>query len=50
MNSISQQYPTVCVWLLDKRALAEARVRVGLSKAAEDSFLDVIRAGLCEVD
>ncbi|KAL1833622.1 hypothetical protein ACET3Z_003273 [Daucus carota] len=43
-SSISQQYPTVCVWLLDKRALAEARVRVGLSKAAEDSFLDVIRA------
>lgn len=43
-SSISQQYPTVCVWLLDKRALSEARVRVGLSKAAEESFLDVIRA------
>lgn len=43
-SSISQQYPTVCVWLLDKRALSEARMRAGLSKAAEDSFLDVIRA------
>uniref|UniRef100_A0A7N0ZZD7 Protein kinase domain-containing protein n=1 Tax=Kalanchoe fedtschenkoi TaxID=63787 RepID=A0A7N0ZZD7_KALFE len=40
----SQQYPTVCVWLLDKRALSEARQRAGLSKAAEDSFLDIIRA------
>uniref|UniRef100_M4DI13 Protein kinase domain-containing protein n=1 Tax=Brassica campestris TaxID=3711 RepID=M4DI13_BRACM len=40
----SQQYPTVCVWMLDKRALSEARVRAGLSKAAEDAFLDLIRA------
>ncbi|CAL1351933.1 unnamed protein product [Linum trigynum] len=39
-----QQYPVVCVWVLDKRALSEARIRVGLSKAAEDSFLDVVRA------
>ncbi|KAG2303630.1 hypothetical protein Bca4012_062382 [Brassica carinata] len=39
-----QQYPTVCVWVLDKRALSEARARAGLSKAAEDSFLDLIRA------
>ncbi|KFK44375.1 hypothetical protein AALP_AA1G249300 [Arabis alpina] len=39
-----QQYPTVCVWVLDKRALSEARARLGLSKAAEDSFLDLIRA------
>lgn len=39
-----QQYPTVCVWVLDKRALSEARARAGLSKAAEDSFLDIIRA------
>ncbi|KAL8485777.1 hypothetical protein ACS0TY_027887 [Phlomoides rotata] len=37
-------YPTVCVWVLDKKALAEARQRAGLSKAAEDAFLDVIRA------
>ncbi|KAG6388921.1 hypothetical protein SASPL_150357 [Salvia splendens] len=37
-------YPTVCVWVLDKKALSEARQRAGLSKAAEDSFLDVIRA------
>ncbi|XP_065852087.1 SCY1-like protein 2 B [Euphorbia lathyris] len=40
----AHQYPTVCVWVLDKKALAEARVRAGLSKAAEDAFLDVIRA------
>ncbi|XP_010521095.1 PREDICTED: SCY1-like protein 2 [Tarenaya hassleriana] len=40
----SQQYPTVCVWVLDKRSLSEARVRAGLSKAAEDAFLDLIRA------
>lgn len=39
-----QQYPTVCVWVLDKRALSESRTRAGLSKAAEDSFLDMIRA------
>ncbi|KAG7586675.1 Protein kinase domain [Arabidopsis thaliana x Arabidopsis arenosa] len=39
-----QQYPTVCVWMLDKRALSEARVRAGLSKGAEDAFLDLIRA------
>ncbi|KAF7824946.1 SCY1-like protein 2 [Senna tora] len=38
------QYPLVCVWVLDKRALAEARMRAGLTKAAEDSFLDLIRA------
>ncbi|XP_050216709.1 SCY1-like protein 2 B [Mercurialis annua] len=40
----THQYPTVCVWVLDKKALSEARVRAGLSKAAEDAFLDVIRA------
>ncbi|KAK1325199.1 hypothetical protein QJS10_CPA01g02138 [Acorus calamus] len=39
-----QQYPTVCVWVLDKRALSEARTRAGLPKAAEDAFLDVVRA------
>lgn len=39
-----QQYPVVCVWVLDKRVLSEARTRAGLSKAAEDSFLDIIRA------
>ncbi|PHT34254.1 hypothetical protein CQW23_26054 [Capsicum baccatum] len=37
-------YPNVCVWLLDKRSLSEARQRAGLSKAAEDSFFDIIRA------
>ncbi|KAE8684410.1 white-brown-complex ABC transporter family [Hibiscus syriacus] len=37
------QYPTVCVWLLDKKVLSEARARAGLSKVAEDSFLDLIR-------
>ena len=41
---MSQQYPTVCVWVLDKKALSEARTRAGLSRAAEESFLDVIRA------
>ena len=40
----STQYPLVSVWVLDKRALSEVRSRAGLSKAAEDSFLDVIRA------
>ncbi|KAK6940366.1 Protein kinase domain [Dillenia turbinata] len=40
----THQYPTVCVWVLDKRTLSEARLRAGLSKAAEDSFLDIIRA------
>ncbi|RWW36635.1 hypothetical protein BHE74_00058321, partial [Ensete ventricosum] len=40
----STHYPLVTVWLLDKRALAEARTRAGLSKAAEDAFLDLVRA------
>ncbi|KAH0463244.1 hypothetical protein IEQ34_007826 [Dendrobium chrysotoxum] len=40
----STQYPVVCVWLLDKRALSEARTRAGLTRATEDGFLDVIRA------
>lgn len=43
-GSSSQQYPTVCVWVLDKRSLSEARLRAGLSKATEDSFFDIIRA------
>lgn len=42
--SRQQQYPLVCVWVLDKRVLSEARMRAGLTKAAEDSFLDLIRA------
>lgn len=29
--------------MLDKRALSEARVRAGMSKAAEEAFLDLIR-------
>ncbi|KAH7841529.1 hypothetical protein Vadar_031122 [Vaccinium darrowii] len=44
VGSSSQQYPTVCVWVLDKRFLSEARLRAGLSKATEDSFFDIIRA------
>ncbi|KAJ7982570.1 ARM repeat kinase family protein [Quillaja saponaria] len=43
-SSRLHQYPIVCVWVLDKRALSEARMRAGLSKAAEDAFFDVIRA------
>ncbi|CAO2834419.1 unnamed protein product [Amaranthus hypochondriacus] len=39
----TSQYSSVCVWLLDKRSLSEARTRTGLSKALEDSFLDVLR-------
>lgn len=42
-SSTGSQYSAVCVWLLDKRSLTEARTRAGLSKAAEDSFLDVLR-------
>ncbi|XVF37320.1 hypothetical protein REPUB_Repub19eG0135600 [Reevesia pubescens] len=38
------QYPTVCVWVLDKKLLSEARSRAGFSKVAEDSFFDLIRA------
>ena len=37
------QYPVVSVWVLDKKALSGARMRAGLTKAAEDSFLDIIR-------
>ncbi|KAK8924028.1 hypothetical protein KSP39_PZI019145 [Platanthera zijinensis] len=40
----STQYSLVCVWLLDKRALSEARARAGLSRATEDGFLNIIRA------
>ncbi|KAK4783642.1 hypothetical protein SAY86_008016 [Trapa natans] len=39
-----QQYPQVCVWVLDKRVLSEARTRAGLTKAAEDAFLEIARA------
>uniref|UniRef100_A0A0D6R132 Protein kinase domain-containing protein n=1 Tax=Araucaria cunninghamii TaxID=56994 RepID=A0A0D6R132_ARACU len=41
---VQGQYPQVCVWFLDKKALSEARQRAGLSKTAEDAFLDIIRA------
>ncbi|KAF7833858.1 SCY1-like protein 2 [Senna tora] len=37
------QYPVVCVWVLDKRVISEARIRAGLTKSAEDLFLDLIR-------
>ncbi|KAK3161288.1 hypothetical protein QOZ80_1BG0075190 [Eleusine coracana subsp. coracana] len=40
----STPYPVVSVWVLDKRALADARARSGLSKSAEDAFLDLVRA------
>lgn len=43
-SSRPHQYPNVCVWVLDKRAISEARTRAGLSKATEDSFFDIIRA------
>nr|DAD21189.1 TPA_asm: hypothetical protein HUJ06_022652 [Nelumbo nucifera] len=43
-GSTPAQYPIFCVWVLDKRAISEARARAGLSKAAEDAFFDVIRA------
>lgn len=41
--SRQHQYPVVCVWVLDKKALSEARLKAGLTKAAEDAFLDLIR-------
>lgn len=43
-RSGSSQYPNVCVWVVDKRSLSEVRTRAGLSKAAEDAFLDMLRA------
>ncbi|KAH1105633.1 hypothetical protein J1N35_009401 [Gossypium stocksii] len=38
------QYPTVCVWILDKKAMSKARACAGLSKVVEDSFFNLIRA------
>ncbi|KAB2019133.1 hypothetical protein ES319_D08G276600v1 [Gossypium barbadense] len=38
------QYPTVCVWVLDKKAMSKARACAGSSKAVEDSFFNLIRA------
>ncbi|KAK9088864.1 hypothetical protein Scep_027946 [Stephania cephalantha] len=43
-GSAPAQYPIVCVWVLDKRALSEERLRAGLSKAADDSFFEIVRA------
>ncbi|XP_058095623.1 SCY1-like protein 2 B [Magnolia sinica] len=43
-GTTTSQYPLVCVWILDKRVLSEARSRAGLSKATEDAFFDIIRA------
>ncbi|KAM1646863.1 hypothetical protein FF2_008284 [Malus domestica] len=37
----AHQYPTVCIWVLDKKALSE---RAGLTKATEDGFLEIIRS------
>ncbi|EFJ36554.1 hypothetical protein SELMODRAFT_165698 [Selaginella moellendorffii] len=36
--------PEVCVWVLDKKLLSETRQRIGITKAAEDAFLEVVRA------
>jgi SCY1-like protein 2 len=33
----------VCVWVLDKKALSESRVRNGVSRAVEEAFLDLLR-------
>ncbi|KAL5225314.1 hypothetical protein ABZP36_011953 [Zizania latifolia] len=40
----STPYPIVSIWVLDKRALSEARNQAGLSKAAKDAFLDLVHA------
>ncbi|KAG9458373.1 hypothetical protein H6P81_002881 [Aristolochia fimbriata] len=42
-SSTSTQYPIVCVWVIDKRAISNGRSWAGLSKAAEDAFFDFIR-------
>ncbi|KAG0559084.1 hypothetical protein KC19_10G077800 [Ceratodon purpureus] len=43
-NKVAQMHnPEVCVWVLDKKALTDLRLRVGISKAAEDQFLDLVR-------
>ncbi|GAA0144345.1 non-receptor serine/threonine protein kinase [Lithospermum erythrorhizon] len=43
-NMAAAQYSSMCVWVIDKRALSEARMRAGLTKAAEDAFLEIVRA------
>ncbi|KAI3945929.1 hypothetical protein MKW98_007278 [Papaver atlanticum] len=43
-GSTLSQYPIVCVWVLDKKAITEARSKAGLSKTTEDAFYDIIRA------
>ncbi|KAL3682417.1 hypothetical protein R1sor_000439 [Riccia sorocarpa] len=34
----------VHIWVLDKRSLIDLRLRAGISKAAEDAFLYIVRA------
>ncbi|GKC65120.1 hypothetical protein Tco_1097718 [Tanacetum coccineum] len=41
---IGAQYPVVCVWVLDKKVVYEARVRAGLSKNVEEAFYEIVRA------
>ncbi|CAM6090431.1 unnamed protein product [Calypogeia fissa] len=41
--------PEVCVWVLDKKSLVDLRLRAGISKAAEDAFLDVVRADAAQL-
>ncbi|ERN13896.1 SCY1-like protein 2 [Amborella trichopoda] len=43
-KTLQSQYPLVCIWLLDKKAVSEARIRAGLSKAAEDAFMELVKA------
>ncbi|XP_024396170.1 LOW QUALITY PROTEIN: SCY1-like protein 2 A [Physcomitrium patens] len=43
-NKVTQMHnPEVCVWVLDKKALTDLRQRVGISRAAEEAFLDLVR-------
>ncbi|KAG6553544.1 hypothetical protein Mapa_004457 [Marchantia paleacea] len=41
--------PEVCVWVLDKKSLIDLRLRAGISKAAEDAFLDIVRADAAQL-
>nr|XP_043636209.1 SCY1-like protein 2 [Erigeron canadensis] len=43
-TGISHQYPTVCVWVIDKKSISENRAKSGLSKASEDLFYEIVRA------
>ncbi|KAL3700774.1 hypothetical protein R1sor_018796 [Riccia sorocarpa] len=41
--------PKVCVLVLDKRSLIDLRLRAGISKAAEDAFLYIVRADAAQL-